>query len=194
MAYKNNIPQPNDNLDISQPDILANFAQLDTTMGVNHYDFSDLTVNNGKHKFLQMPEEGAAPATAANEGGLYTKEASGITNLFWRQESSGTEIQMTNLSTNSAAKGHTFLPGGLLLQWGLQGGSSSSSVAVTYDIAFSSAPYCVNVTPVRAASSPGSDTMVVVVTSSVTTSGFTIGNLGSHTMVGWYWMAIGAKV
>ena len=85
MSYNNSIPQPGDNPSQSQSEILANFQVLDTANSVNHVAFND--VNQGKHKFMQMPEQSSAPTTAANEGALYTKEANSITALFFRKES-----------------------------------------------------------------------------------------------------------
>lgn len=55
MAYDPNIPQPNDDLDDSQGDLLANFQQLDTSFGIDHYAYSNGTVNNGKHNTVTTP-------------------------------------------------------------------------------------------------------------------------------------------
>lgn len=43
---------------------------------------------------FQMPET-TAPATAASEGALYTKDTGGQPELFYREESSGDEVQLT---------------------------------------------------------------------------------------------------
>lgn len=56
MVFKNNIPQPTDNLaKQSQQDLLGNMSQLDTSFLVDHYTFSDLTANNGKHNKVTTP-------------------------------------------------------------------------------------------------------------------------------------------
>jgi hypothetical protein len=81
-----------------------------------------------------MPEQGSAPATAVNEGGLYTKVSNGTTELYWRKESNGAEVQMTDgVPTGNT----TFLPGGLMLQWG-SGTGQTGGAAIVYPVAFSS--------------------------------------------------------
>ena len=42
-----------------------------------------------------MDESGSAPSTAADQGAIYTKESDGQTELFFREESSGDEVQIT---------------------------------------------------------------------------------------------------
>lgn len=71
MTFNPNIPQPGDDLSDSQGDLLQNMGALDTSFGQNHYNFSDLTANNGKHKVIQTPNQGSHPATAAAEPAIY---------------------------------------------------------------------------------------------------------------------------
>ena len=128
MSYNNAIPQATDDPSASQPQILANFEEIATLIAVNHVAFNDS--DQGKHAFLQMPEQSSAPATAANEGGLYTKEISSATQLFYREESSGNELQLTN-ALLGAAVGYFEVPGGILVKWG--NGSFASGATVTFD-------------------------------------------------------------
>lgn len=150
MTFTSGIPRSGQSLGNSRPQVQGNFDYIDTAFAINHVAFNASGV--GKHKFLQMPEQGSAPSTAANEGALYTKEASSITNLFWRQESSGTEVQMTNIAPSSAQNGYTFLPGGMLMQWNnVSLGASGSATTVTLPTSFTLAgvkvnPYSVVVT------------------------------------------------
>lgn len=72
MPYNPNIPQPTDILSDSQGDLLGNFQALDTSFGIDHYKFSDLTANNGFHNkvttpvFVANPPTGLPPVTVAN--------------------------------------------------------------------------------------------------------------------------------
>jgi len=137
-VYNPNIPQPSDRPSDSQDDLLNNFLALKVFLDRNHVAILDPTTgtSEGKHKFMQMPEQAAAPASAVDEGALYTKQASAITNLFWRLENSGTEVQMTNIAPSLAATGYTFLPGGLLLQWG-RTTLTGASTTISFPTAFS---------------------------------------------------------
>ncbi len=150
MTYTTGIPRAGQSLGNSRPSVQGNFDYIDTSFAINHVAFNAAGV--GKHKFLQMPEQGAAPATAANEGALYTKVAQSITNLFWRLESSGTEVQMTNIAPTNAQQGYTFLPGGLLMQWnvvtvGAAGTSTTTTLLTSFTLAgVNVQPYSVVVT------------------------------------------------
>lgn len=191
MSFTPNIPFVGQSLGNSRTQVLNNFASLRTQTAANHADVND--ANAGKHTFIQYVVQGSDPSTAANEVARYTKLVSGVAREFLRLPSNGSVFQVSGPAPVVGANGYTFLPGGLLMQWGTRAGSSSSSNAVVFPVAFSAAPYYVNAIPVRAASSPGSDFATVIVTGSVTTTGFTIGNIGSHTIVSWYWTAIGPQ-
>ena len=206
MTYTPNIPQTGQSLGSTRDPIRTNFQQIDAVNSINHESFD--TANKGKHKFLQMPEQSTAPTTAADEGGLYTKVGVGPseTNLFFRGESDGKEYQLTKAIQADNAKfgtdtnyeegppslngGWTFLPGGLVLQWGLiNTAASSSTFAVNFPIVFPTNVWNIQVTGTRAASSPG-NTDAWVSTSGLSTSGFTIYNNGGHNFK-FYWQAIG---
>ncbi len=128
MPYQNNVPQPTDAFSDSQADLLANFSGIKTLIDVDHVTFD--AADEGKHNQVTFPEQAAGPATAVNEGALYTK-VSGVsvaTELFFRRENNGTEIEFT-ISEN-AAIGWTRLPSGLLVRWGT--GTANGSAAINF--------------------------------------------------------------
>jgi hypothetical protein len=197
MVFNKNIPQPTDLLDDSQQDLLNNNIALNDSMGVNHYPFDNATVNNGKHKFIQLPEINAAnpdnptrPATAANEGALYTKESGTITRLFWRPENTavgGVEYALTNINPFlSSPNGYTFLPNGLLLIFGVHtpGGVPSSSYAITFpnSLTLNAPAYSVTITT--------NNTTAISITN-ITNTGFEGNKATTATTL--YWMAIGSR-
>jgi hypothetical protein len=115
MAYNNAIPTATDPLKVSQAQILANFQEILTYFSVNHVGFGIL--DQGKHAFLQMPRQGAAPATGATEVALYSVlgASSAVTELAFRRENNGTIIPFTE-GTN-ATQGWCRLPSGLVMKW-----------------------------------------------------------------------------
>lgn len=186
MAYSQNIPQPTDDPSDSQPLLLGNFQAINSFLGQNHLSIAD--GEDGKHKFMQMPEQASAPTTAANEGALYTKEgsASSTSDLFYRQESDGTEIQLTSGTPTSATDGTSSLPGGIIIKWGSSSwANGSNSQAVTFTTAFSSSLYSLVVT---AKTSAGYQ--VAYQNSSV--SGFTAYRGTTSGLVTFTYIAIGA--
>ena len=129
MAYNPAIPAANDLLSQSQSDIQQNFAAIQTVLGINHINFG--AVGEGKHLYLQLPEH-AAPITAVNEGGFYANvgATSAITELFFRRENNGESIPMTERQTG-ATPGWTFLPSGIMLQFGTANVNNNTIVTLT---------------------------------------------------------------
>lgn len=163
MSYTADIPVTGDSLGGTRDRIRTNFQLIQSLITANHEDFGS-GFGQGKHKFLQMPEQGSAPATAVNEGGLYTKVGTNPaeTNLFFRAEDSGGgggfEYQLTKVIAVSTALfgnntvayvannngGWTFLPGGLVMQYGRRT-TPGSSGTVSFPIPFPSgnAPFSI---------------------------------------------------
>lgn len=96
MTFTNNIPVSGQTLGQTQAGINTNFTIIRDTQAINHGDYD--TANEGKHLFMQMPEQASAPTTAVNEGALYTKvdtASTPTTQIFYRNENNGTEVQLT---------------------------------------------------------------------------------------------------
>lgn len=126
MAYNNNIPQPNDAISVSQGDILNNFAAISTFVNVNHVDFNG--ADQGKHKWVTMPVQGAAPATGGGEIALFSRTSTltSVPEMAFRRDTNGAVIEFT--SSAPTAIGWTRLPSGILLKWG----NSSANGLTTY--------------------------------------------------------------
>jgi len=181
-TYTANIPQPSDNPSSSQDQILQNFQTLNTTISVNHVAMNDS--DQGKHKFLQLPEQASAPTTAANEGGLYTKAVSGNTELFYRAESDGKEYQMTK-AFSASSNGYFDIPGGLRYQWGKSSKLKNGST-VTYPTPFTSGPYIVQTQILQNSSASN---QIFVDDSASSTTQFTVRTTAGSLTI--YWFAIG---
>lgn len=135
MAFNSNIPQAGDVLSQSQADLLNNFGAINTAFNLNHGNFN--AANQGKHLFLEMPVV-ADQVTAAGEVGVYCKNGatSGVPELFFRRQSAGAITPMTEAS--AMANGWTWLPSGLLMQWGTQvntGGPNSYNFPIAFPTA-----------------------------------------------------------
>lgn len=74
-------------LDLSKLDL----SDSATFTGAITFDDANISANNGLALL-----EGTAPATAAGEMKIYTKDTSGQPELFAREESSGDEVQLTS--------------------------------------------------------------------------------------------------
>lgn len=97
MSYNNNIPQPADDLDVSQGDLLVNFQTIDTWGSVDHYTFSNGTANRGKHTTVTTPDQSVIPTTVTDPK-LYAHQytvPSGVLQ-FSKPPSDGTPTPITN--------------------------------------------------------------------------------------------------
>jgi hypothetical protein len=151
MSWTPNIPRTGQSLGVTRDPVRNNFTVIRDIFNNNHYTFDE--ANPGKHRFLQLPEQGAAPTTGPNEGGFYAKQDAATPNetaLFVRGESNGFEYQLTKaISTGTAVFGNntnyigdnwggwTFLPGGLVMQYGRKINPGNSGT-ITFPIPFPS--------------------------------------------------------
>lgn len=92
-----------------------------------------------------MTAQAADPATPATIVSHYSKQVGGITEWFFKREAPGNEVIRMSRGTPIALNlGYTFLPGGLLLQWG------SFTVPyvnpITFAIPFTNPPFAVTLT------------------------------------------------
>jgi len=94
MAYLDDIPDSNDIQPISQSQIKTNFKELERQFSVDHDSLLEDKAS-GKHLKVTLPEVTSDPATAANEGCVYTKDSGTQPELFYREESSGDVVQLT---------------------------------------------------------------------------------------------------
>ena len=191
MSYTVNIPATGQSLGNSRPQVVGNFNYINTAFAINHVAFNQ--VNVGKHYKVEMPRQSPSPTPAAAEGFLFTKLANGITKLIWKRDAGATDIELTNVNPTNAQKGSTFLPGGLLLQWG-KVSLAAGTANVTFQETFTSGgvtanPWSITLT---LANSPTTVSVLGVSGSGLSGAGFTINSFqGLNQSV--YYMAIGPK-
>jgi len=203
------VPKSGQTLGQTRDQIRNNIQALNASLENNHIAL-DNGADTGKHKYVQMPIR--SPQNNAGEGTLYTSTVGGETQLNYITDGQGLNYQLTRtingsytrFSTNTAyvsippnpntvSGGWTFLPGGMLLQYGLVNiENSPGTTKVTYPVAFPSGtdPYTIQVTAVVTSSTSGDQTASVRSTSGNGVS-FQIGSTSSGNVTQFYWMAIG---
>jgi hypothetical protein len=131
-----------DLISVSQGQLLTNFTQLNTVFGGDHVEFNNATsANRGKHTVVHLRQQGSDGTTTSGEGALYVK----ANNLYFRQASNGTVIQLTGAST-AASSGTILLANGIRMNWGNATGVWQGVNTVTYATAFSSAAWSITLT------------------------------------------------
>ncbi len=149
MVFNPNIPQPTDYLSVSQQDLLGNNTALQAWSTVDHYSFSDLTANVGKHTKVTLPFLASGPSTAVGEDAIYTKKVSGVPEVFIRKENNGAEIQLTSGNSINPARAYVNFNGTTGAILGTASNVSSVTVnsvgnyTVNLSITQPTATYCV---------------------------------------------------
>jgi len=206
MSYNPSIPNPTDFLSDSQGQIKTNFTAINAGLSINHYPLSPNTTDTGKHKFVEMVNN-AAPVGAANEGVIYTKTigAPAASEMFYKPDATTDEYQVTRtfsagiplFGTNTNYPqvparpnqfgGWTFLPGGLLLQYGRVDSPTAGPFTVKFPISFTSPPYIIELTP-RNDGSHSAFTYYIDGAPTSTSFNYQGSTSGSNAL---FWMAIG---
>lgn len=177
-------------LSIDYQNLQKNFQQLDTTFGVDHTTFSNQTAQNGYHKAIHLIPQ-AAPAATAGYGQLFSTTVTDVNNdqaLFFLTGGNRLLKLTMNFVPVSATNGYTFLPGGLIFQWGVVNapGSTGTVTFSTANIAFPNNCFNVSLTVRRNASS---STQGMYINGLPTTTQFQFN--GSSAPDNLYWIAIG---
>lgn len=154
MSYNKNIPLASSRLRDSQSDLLENFKCIDALLGANHVISpwtSPVTGDEGKHKFLQLPNRSndvppvdPSGSVGAGEVGIYCKNDGSAVQQLYLKNGSADEIAIT--SATLASTGETTLPSGLKIKWGRGATDASGDATITFANAFSSAVYSIQTT------------------------------------------------
>ena len=195
-VYDPNVPTGIVPLNQDYKNLQGNFSKADTSFGTDHVAFSINTNRNGYHKVIHLVPFSTTgsnppnnypvtpPATINTIGQLFgagTNDGINTDIALMYLSGNGNLIQMTrNFVPTSAQNGATFLPGGLILQWGLTA-TVGGTYTVTFPQPFTAAPYSIVAT-----AQSGSDRNAEVL------FGATNISFQMHSSTGTvYWMAIG---
>lgn len=199
-------PLDGSSLGSSKVQIRSNIDGTFQTVAVDHFNnngnHGGTSGNAGTHYQVQLKEiAGSSPPFGLNATyeTLYSQVKAGQGELFFTRGASGTGIQLTGPGTPSTgANGYSFLPGGLLIQWGVVNGtfSGGDTATINFPIAFPAAVLNIQTSPTfnAAVSTPSNNGQcnVAFPTGQITLSSFDyyiVTNSGSWRR--FYWMAIG---
>lgn len=152
MTFTTNIPNTGQSLGFTKNPIRNNLSVLRSTIATNHIDVN--LSGAGKHNLAEFVEQATAPATSVDECALYAKQAQSVAQLFLQKEgqlAGAPDVQMSRLDkgVNAALAGWTFLPGGLIMQWGSCGvvnGAFTTIYTAQGGVAFTTNTYSVMLT------------------------------------------------
>jgi len=201
--YIINIPAAGNNPSDDQPNMEQNTNAIPQVLAINHHAFND--PSGGRHTQVEMTNYASIPTgLTINEGTIYTKQAPNLSagnesDIFYTPDMSGKEYQLTRTDTANYSKfglftnyvspsttfgGWTFLPGGLIMQYGIIV-PAGTVTTVAFPVTFPIAVWSIQVTTVTTS---GSNYGANVFSSSP--SSFQA-STGSSSATNLYWVAIG---
>lgn len=202
-TYQTNVPTGTVPLNQDYLNLQGNFQQLNIAYGVDHVPFSDTSGIppggiSGMHTALHLVPQ-AAPAALTGYGQLFSTTVNSINNdqtLFFLTGGNRL-LQLTrNFVPVANFNGYTFLPGGLMVQWGqvtgLGGAWPTTEQTLTYataNIAFPTAGYVVFTTFIGPTSGSSGD--ITINASNPTNFKWQFSGSSSASYGGFYWLAIG---
>lgn len=200
-SYITGIPLATNSPSTDQPNMQTNTNSINSIIGVDHYSFGSAGSKDGFHKQVTLPVE-SLPASLSGQAVLFSN-TSGQSQLFATSDTGGNSYQLTRMIDASFSRfandtnyqvgppilfgGWTFLPGGLILNYGSVTNPGNSGT-VTYALAFPSGQpaFAITLTLQRASG----DQSVTVQTGTSASSGFNFLSSSSGSAF-LYWMAIG---
>lgn len=172
MPVATNFPSNDQPLMNQNSQYLNAFGNKDHNLSQN-----SANVNDGYHKQVTFNTNHATTGFASGVSVLYANTANGQSQMFYNNASGNIQMTVVKASVPTVSgNGCSFLPGGILIQWGL------GTNGATFPVAFTTL-YSVTATPTGFLSSNPAVT-------AVSTTAFTFANAGGQAFNN-YWMAIG---
>lgn len=187
-TFTPNTPQAGNFPANDQPLMNANNQYLQQ-FGQRDHQFTligGVNTQDGTHKQVTLTNEAAPGFTGANS--VLFANTDGTNSQLFFQNAAGTAQLTTNKTgvPTVAANGASFLPGGLLIQWGTD--TKNTAQSTTFPVAFGAAAYSVVFTPTAITALANGLPLVSAKSATTFTIGNTTGNVQSYT---YNWIAIG---
>jgi len=196
LTYTQGIPNTPNNPSNDQPIMKVNNDSNFAIWPIDHYGFNDN--NGGKHKYIRIPTN-AAPASTGLQEILLLNAAGGtgpggfqLHYLGPNKLVPGNLVQLTrNEKPVNSGQGFSWLPGGLLIQWGIVNNPGfTGNVVFPTPFTAPTPPYSIVMTMITATVTA---TPIVVIKQTVppTNVSFTYTCNDNTASNSFYWMAIG---
>lgn len=212
-SYQPGIPTGTVNLDVDYQNIQDNFQQANTSFGIDHVPFSVNTLDNpaGYHTSIHyVPVSTTVTNPPNNNPPVQPTTTPGFGQLWSAQINDGINIdealffltggnrnlQLTrNFVPTKASNGATFLPGGLIMNWGIATvniSGASTDINFTQPFASNLTVYSITISCINTGGNSPSSNNVYVKSGTVLANKFTVTNSSSGSITQIYWMAIGS--
>jgi hypothetical protein len=194
-TYTPGYPPDGSSLGQTKATIRNNLDGTFLTLAVDHINNNGAPGSRpaGYHNVIHMVPQGSNPAPVTGYGQLFSKSINSVITddaLFWETGTGLIQQLTSNVVPLPATNGYTFLPGGILIQWGLVNAPTFTGT-VTFNIPFPANVFNVQTTLVAKAGGTSASNTVAPISGTITQSGFQYNFTGSSSYVAFYWFAIG---
>lgn len=189
-TYTLGYPPDGSSLGQTKSTIRNNLDGTFETLAVDHINNNGQPGTNpaGYHNVIHSVPQGSNPGAIAGFGQLFSKSVSSVitdTALFW-ETGTGLIQQLTaNITPSIVPTGYTFIPGGVLVQWG-GSASGADNQLVAFPLAFPTSVFTLQITPYNTTSTITSSSSL----GTVTLTNFVFRTASSN-VKGFFWFAIG---
>jgi len=213
-TYTRDIPDPPSSPSVDVPNMKTNTNSIDSIWTVDHFEFKQ--INAGRHKQVTLTNE-AAPGFVGGNGALYANAPVSASFPFWQNANGSYQLIGANANSDAASAsfsgfgafgtvtanyaqtaGWTYLPGGMLLQYGSVISTlgtpqiNPSTIAITFPVVYSTANIVVSITPICKVAGTTQVHVPSLQSGTLATTGFTCNwDTSTTAYVGFTWTAIG---
>lgn len=211
-TYNPLVPTGTVPLNLDYKNLQGNFNQMNITYGIDHVPLTDSTPINGYHNTIHsVPFSTTASNPPNNQPVAKPTSVAGVSEIFtaiindgintasalYFQSDTGLVSQLTrNFNPSLHTNGYTYLPGGIILQWGKKttGSTSGTQNFNAANISFTNNCWQVLTVPFYSGTPPTTTQGISVTIDSTTLSKLSFDwtiLAGGNAITGFYWMAIG---
>ncbi len=187
-TYNDGVPGANNDPSEDQPDMLVNTQSIKGIWGPEHYTFGTGIDFDGRHTSVSLPNHAAPglPSYFGVGGVLYCNSNFPV----WQNSANANNNIATYVGTPVTTNtGLTYLPGGIIMQWGTTAVSSGANTLLFAGVGAINFPNnCFNVQITSIRNSSNVDTVYLI---SSSTNGFDYRNTSSGGILSISWVAIG---
>lgn len=187
--YTIGVPNPPNNPSVDVGSMQTNTNTISLWVAVDHVRFNNTTA--GLHNQVTFSMNQAITGVGDGVSRLFANIQNGQSWPYWIN-ALGTPIQMLSGNPSPATKGYTYLPGGIIIQWG--GGTvaaSGTATAFTFGIPFPNNLFAITIgSRTGEGNSPGENNQFIK-EGTQNKDGFSIVNSSSSSSRAIYYMAIG---
>ncbi len=198
-TYNSGYPPDGSTLGQTKSVVRNNLDGTFQTLGIDHVNNNGATSNGlsgkpaGYHNIIRSVPQSGNPSAIAGYGQLYSKSINDVTTdtaLFWETGAGLIQQLTTNVTPSASSNGYSFLPGGIIMQWGIKN-SPGTSGTVTFsaaNIAFPNNLFNVQIAFQRTTSN---NTQFAYIDSTQPFTKAQFNYIASSGIVNLYWFAIG---